>query len=73
MSIYDVKVWFLPLCIELYKNAKGISGKEAYNYLSQCGAIDYIIDCADALHTTGHIYIVESIDEYIKAHGFVPL
>jgi len=67
MSRFDERVWFLALCVELYKQAKDITGKEAWNYLSQNGAIDYITDCADALHTTGHLYIVESIDEYIKS------
>jgi len=69
MSIFDERVWFLALCVELYKEAKKISGKEAWSYLSHTGAVDYITDCADALHTTGHLYIVESIDEYIRSRG----
>jgi len=69
MSIFDERVWFLAFCVEIYKQAKEISGKEAWSYLTQNGAIDYIIDCADALHTTGHLYIVESIDKYIKSRA----
>jgi len=69
MSNFDVKVWFLSLCIEIYKQAKGMSGQEAFNYLSENGAVDYIIDCADALHTTGHLYIINSIDEFIFSRG----
>jgi len=68
MSRFDVRVWFLALCVELYKEAKEMSGQQAYNFLSENGAIDYITDCADALHATGDKYIVDSIDEYIKAH-----
>jgi hypothetical protein len=67
------RVWFLALCVELYKHAKEMSGREAYELLARTGAVDYITDCADALHTTGHIYIVESIDEYMTAHAPMPL
>jgi hypothetical protein len=31
------------------------------------GVLDYIIDCAGALHTTGEQYIAQDIDEYIAA------
>lgn len=65
----DERVWFLALCVELYKNAKGISGAEAFDLLNRTGATGYIIDCADALHTTGHLYIVDSIDEYLTSQG----
>jgi hypothetical protein len=51
--------------VELYKHAKGISGREAFDFLYKTGAADYIADCADALHMTGHLYIVESIDDNI--------
>ncbi|MDR1061023.1 MAG: DUF3791 domain-containing protein [Clostridiales bacterium] len=63
------RVWFLALCVELYKHAKGMSGREAFDFLCRAGAVDYLTDCADALHATGHLYIIESIDEYLAAHG----
>jgi hypothetical protein len=69
MKKVDERVWFLALYIEIYKQAKGLSGKETFAYLDRMGAIDYITDCADALHTTGHLYIIESIDDYISAHN----
>ena len=59
-------VWFLPSCIELYKTSKGINGKEAYNFLFEKGAVDFIIDCWEGLHMTSPEYIVDSIDEFIK-------
>jgi len=60
------RIWFLSSCVELYKEEKGISGKEAYNYLKKSGAVDFIIGGWEALHTTGPAYIIDSIDEYIK-------
>jgi hypothetical protein len=69
MNKPDESVWFLALCVELYKHEKGMSGSEAFNFLERTGAAHYITDCADALHTTGHLYIVGSIDEYLTSHG----
>jgi hypothetical protein len=63
------EIWFLAFCVEIYKAEKGISGQETYNYFDRTGAVDYIIDCADALHTTGPLYIIDSIDDYIANHA----
>ena len=60
------KIWFLASCIELYKDEKGMSGKEAYNYLRKTGAISFITGCWEGLHTTSPSYIIDSIDEYIR-------
>ena len=63
------EVWFLASCVELYKDAKNLSGQDAYNYLRKTGAVDFIINCWEGLHTTSPLYIVDSIDEYIKNHA----
>jgi hypothetical protein len=63
------EVWFLASCVELYKDEKGLSGQEAYNYLRKTGAVDFITGCWDGLHMTGPLYIIDSIDEYIKTHS----
>ncbi|MCL2420375.1 MAG: DUF3791 domain-containing protein [Defluviitaleaceae bacterium] len=63
------EIWFLASCIELYKDAKGLSGQEAYIYLQKTGALDFIIKCWEGLHMTGPLYIVDSIDEYINNHA----
>ncbi|MDR3088444.1 MAG: DUF3791 domain-containing protein [Desulfobulbaceae bacterium] len=68
MSKFPGEVWFLAFCVEIYKTAKGMSGQDAYNYLHRTGAAEYIIDCWDALHATGHLYIIDSIDDCIKNH-----
>ncbi len=62
-------VWFLAFCVELYKDEKGQSGQRAYNYLRETGATDFIIKCWEGLHMTGPLYIIDSIDEYIKNHN----
>ena len=63
-SVKD-EVKFLAFCVEIYKSEKDITGKDAYNYLYRTGATDFIINCYGALHTTGSIYIVDSIDDFI--------
>jgi len=63
------EIWFLASCVELYKDEKGLSGQAAYNYLRKTGALDFIIKCWDGLHTTSPLYVVDSIDEYIKNHA----
>jgi hypothetical protein len=69
MNGINQRTWFLALCVELYKQAKGLTGGEAWTLLAETGAAEYVTDCADALHTTGPLYIVESIDGYMNAHG----
>ena len=63
------EVWFLASCIELYKDNKGMSGQDAYNYLQKTGAVHFIIQCWDGLHMTSPDYIIDSIDEYIENHA----
>jgi hypothetical protein len=63
------EVWFLASCVEAYKDEKGMSGRDAYNYLRSTGAVGFITDCWQGLHMTSPEYIIESIDEYIQTHS----
>jgi hypothetical protein len=58
---------FLVFCIEMYRVAKTMTGKQVVNLFKQYGVTDYIISCYEALHTTGYQYIIEDIDLFIKA------
>lgn len=64
----DIKneVLFLGYCIEIYKAEKKMSGQNAFNYLYSTGATNFIFSCYESLHTTGHLYIIDSIDDYIR-------
>ena len=68
MTKFQGEIWFLASCVELYKDAKGLTGREAYDYLRQTGAVDFILQCWEGLHITSPSYIIDSIDEYIAAH-----
>jgi hypothetical protein len=60
------EIWFLASCVEAYKDEKGLTGRAAYNYLRETGAVEYITDCWEGLHMTSPQYVIDSIDEYIK-------
>jgi hypothetical protein len=52
--------------VEAYKDEKGLTGREAYNYLRKTGALGFITGCWEGLHMTSPQYVIDSIDEYIK-------
>jgi hypothetical protein len=67
MMNMDDKTRFVVYCIEEYKAAKGLTGKDVINLFIRYRVIDYIRDYYEALHTTGGQYIVDDISLYIKA------
>lgn len=58
---------FLVHCIETYKSAKQLTGKQVSELFNTYNVWDYIYSCFEALHTTGDNYIIEDIDLYIKS------
>ena len=57
---------FLIYCIERYKSAKGLTGRQVSELFAKYGVWEYIYSCFEALHTTGEKYIIEDIDMYIS-------
>lgn len=57
---------FLIYCIEMYRRAKRISGRSAYELFHSTGTDNYIRRCYGALHTTGEKYILSDIEGYIN-------
>jgi len=60
-------VRFKAFCLERYKYAHGLTGREALHLFIQYGVMDYIRSFYDVLHTFGEQYIVADIDEFIAA------
>jgi len=58
---------FLVFCLEMYKAAKHMTGKQVIELFKRYGITDYVLSCYEALHTTGTNYIVEDIDLFIEA------
>lgn len=44
-----------------------MTGRQTIALFTRYGAIDYVLSCYEALHTTGTNYIVEDIDLFIEA------
>jgi len=57
---------FIAYCLEEYKAAKGMSGKDVFALFKKHGVIDYVVACYGALHTMGGPAIVEDIDSLIE-------
>ena len=49
---------FMVLCVEEYKNQKGLTGKEVMTLFNKYSVCEYIQDFYEVLHTTGAKYIV---------------
>ena len=56
---------FIVYCLEEYKTAKGMTGKEVITLFKKHNIIDYITSCYGALHTMGGLAIVEDIHSLI--------
>jgi len=57
---------FIAYCVEEYKAAKGMTGKEVIMLFNQYNIMDYIVSCYGALHTMGGLAITEDIDSIIE-------
>ena len=60
------KTFFISFCIELYKNAKGISGEQAMMEFDKYGVLEYLDEFFDVLHTQSHHWILADIEEFIN-------
>lgn len=60
---------FIIFCLENYKNNKNLSGKDAFLLFSKYGVFDYLENGYEMLHTQGHNYLIDDIDEYLKNRG----
>ncbi len=58
---------FKTYCLESYKQAHKISGKQTAEIFKEYGVFNYIHSFFDILHSTGQRYVVEDIDLFIKA------
>jgi hypothetical protein len=62
---------FLIYCLEMYRMAKKMTGKQAIELFKKYGVSDYVMSYYEALHTTGWQYIVEDIDLFVEARQTV--
>ena len=60
------KLLFKTFCIEQYKAAHELNGKETIDLFDLYEVLSYLDECYEPLHTQGSRYLVEEVDELIK-------
>jgi hypothetical protein len=57
---------FITYCLEEYKTANSMTGKEVIALFKKYNIIDYVVSCYGALHTMGGLAIVNDIQSLIE-------
>ena len=57
---------FIAYCLEEYKDANDMTGKEVITLFKKYDIIDYIVSSYGALHTMGGFAIAEDINSLIE-------
>ena len=60
-------IQFKAFCLERYKYKHNMNGRDTLRLFKTYGVLDYIGEFYDVLHSYGHQYIVQDIDEFIEA------
>jgi len=60
---------FLVYCLETYRAAKQMTGRQVFEMFKSYGVTEYILSCYEALHTTGAGFIIEDIDLFVEARS----
>jgi len=55
---------YFAFALEVFKEHKGISGKEAYRVLRETDADSYIYDLYEILHVHGNKYLIDELESY---------
>lgn len=61
------KLEFKNFCLESYKQAHNMNGRDTAALFRKYAVLQYIDSFFDVLHSTGQKYIVEDIDLFIEA------
>jgi hypothetical protein len=57
---------FLSFCIEQYKHANGLTGRQAMETLDSTGTLSYLERHYGVIHTQSPQWILEDINEFIN-------
>ena len=57
---------FVSFCIEQYAKAKNMTTDDVVSLFEQYGITEHFCEFYDVLHTQGHNWLIEEIDEMIK-------
>ena len=60
------KAIFISFCIEQYAKAKGMKTEDVVKLFELYGITEHFCEFYDVLHTQGHQWLIEEIDEMIN-------
>lgn len=60
---------FMIYCLERYRYAKSLSGREAAQLFAKFGVMDYVMRFFESLHVVSERHILADIDEYIASRA----
>lgn len=58
--------YFLSFCIEQYRKKHQLSGEETFSLFYKYDVLPYLEENFEILHTQGHHWLMEEIDELIN-------
>lgn len=61
----EERAMFVSFCIEQYAKTKNMTTEDVVNLFEQYGITEHFCEFYDVLHTQGHNWLVEEIDEMI--------
>ncbi len=65
-SVTHEEFEFYTYCLEVFAQAKNLTGLQAFALLKRYGADDYLIEHYDLLHTQGTGYVIDELDRFIQ-------
>lgn len=65
-SEVEERAQFVSFCIEQYAKAKKMTTEDVANLFTQYGITEHFCEFYDVLHTQGHNWLIEEIDEMIN-------
>lgn len=65
-SEVEAKARFVSFCIEQYAKAKNMATDDVISLFDKYGITDHFCEFYEVLHTHGHNWIIEEIDEMIN-------
>ena len=61
---------FTSFCIENFKVKHSMAGRDVAILFKQSGALEFVKDGYEMLHTQGREYILEEIEIFLKNRGY---
>lgn len=58
--------YFVAFCIEIYKNANGMTGGDVSHLFAETGLTEFLVDNFQSIHSQSPQWILEEINEYLS-------